>query len=114
MFPVSRKNALAHMWPSPDVIPPICRAIERCPDELWDSCATLDELGNRIEPLLVEYGARRFDFIWQMERHFAEPFGPLPSATLPEYAGIPEMFLVDADLSTWHAVGYVPESKRSQ
>ena len=93
MFPVSRKNALAHMWPAPDVIPQVCRAIEFCTDEIWDSCSTLQELADKLEHLLTEKGALKFDFVWQMERHFAEPFGPLPQATCVEYAGIPPMFV---------------------
>jgi len=102
------------MWPAPDVIPELCRAIEECPDELWDSAVTLSDLADRFEPLLTANGTTRFDFVWQMERHFAEPFGPLPQATCAEFAGVPAMFTDGADLTTWHAAGYTPGSSRHQ
>ena len=114
MFPVSRKNALAHMWPAPDVIPEICRAIEATPDDVWDSASSLPDLADRLSDVLAVHGARRDDLVWQMERHFSEPFGPLPPATVWTHAGIPPIFLEGADTSSWFAVGYTPRSGRPQ
>src|SRR4051794_3921569 len=110
MFPVSRKNALANMWPAADVIPEVCRAIEDAPDDLWDATESLPELADRMADLLATHGGRRDDFIWQMERHFSEPYGPLPPATVGTHSGIPAIFVEGADTSSWHAAGYTPGS----
>ena len=50
------------MWPAPDVIPQICRAIDEVSDEAWDAAADLDELTEIIRPVLEANGATRFDF----------------------------------------------------
>ena len=114
MFAVSRKNALAHMWCAPDVIPEICSAIEAITDETWDSAADLPSLKEAISKDLVAHGADPEDFIWQMERHFSEPFGPLPLATVTTHAGVPPVFMDGADTASWFAVGYTPGSGRRQ
>lgn len=112
VFPVSRKNAVGYMWPSPDVIPEVCLAVEDCPDDVWNAATDLESLAESMLPYLERYDATPFDFTWQMERHFSEPFGPLPEPTLPAYAGVPPMFLKESSeyRDQWVVSGYTPYS----
>lgn len=93
MFAIDKRLAQAVWYPAPDVIPQLCDALDAVPAELWNEHADLYELADAIEPFLVRHHARKWDFIWSMERHFSEPYGPLPKARISFMAGIPDMFL---------------------
>ncbi|MGD9943373.1 MAG: Phenylacetic acid catabolic protein [Burkholderiaceae bacterium] len=93
MFAIDKRLAQMVWYPAPDVIPQLCYALEEVPAELWNEHTDLYELADAIEPYLSRHGARKWDFIWSMERHFSEPYGPLPKARQTFMAGIPDMFL---------------------
>jgi 1,2-phenylacetyl-CoA epoxidase catalytic subunit len=97
MFPIDKRTAQMVWYPAPDVIPQICFAVDDVPMKVWNSTTDLYELADKIEPYLEKYGARKWDFIWSMERHFSEPYGPLPKAKQTFMAGIPDMFLQEVD-----------------
>lgn len=97
MFPIDR-HAVQNIWyPAPDVIPALCNALEDVSDDDWHACATLDELSALMAPHVTARGGRPEDFAWSMERHFSDPYGPLPKATHSFFAGIPDMFLETAE-----------------
>ncbi len=97
MFPVD-KRSVQFLWLSAaDAIPALCLALDDVPTEVWRDAPDLDGLADAITPYLQRHGARRWDFIWSMERHFSEPYGPLPKARQTFMAGIPDMFLGAAD-----------------
>jgi len=93
MFPVDKRTAQNLWYSAPDVIPELCFAVDEVPVELWNSHRDLYALADAIEPHLKRHGARKWDFVWSMERHFSEPYGPLPKAQQNFMAGIPDMFL---------------------
>ncbi len=93
MFPIDKRVVLNLWYPAADVVPPLCAALDDVPLELWNRHDDLYKLADAIEPTLVHHGARKWDFIWSMERHFSEPYGPLPKARQSFMAGIPDMFL---------------------
>jgi len=95
MFPIDKRFAQMAWYPAPDVIPQLCHALERIPDAQWNEHSDLYQLADAIEPVLKQFGARKWDFIWSMERHFSEPYGPLPKARQSFMAGIPDMFLAE-------------------
>ena len=95
MFPIDKRVAQGIWYPAPDVIPELCFAVDEVPMDTWNSAEDLYELADQIEPMLVRHGARKWDFIWSLERHFSEPYGPLPKARQTFMAGIPDMFLQD-------------------
>jgi ring-1,2-phenylacetyl-CoA epoxidase subunit PaaA len=93
MFPVD-KGVVQSLWYSaPDVIPELCFALDDIPSDLWNSHEDLDGLANAVEPYLRNHGARKWDFVWSMERHLSRPYGPLAKARTAFMAGIPDMFL---------------------
>lgn len=93
MFPVDIRIVPQVWYPAPDVIPQLCYALEHIPEAQWNAHSDLYALADDIEPVLKRHGARKWDFIWSMERHFSEPYGPLPKAKQSFMAGIPDMFL---------------------
>lgn len=93
MFPVDKRFAQAVWYPAADVVPDVCFAVDDVPMGLWNNHTELDALADAILPYLERHGASRWDFIWSMERHFSEPYGPLPKARQTIMAGIPDMFL---------------------
>ena len=93
MFPIDKRVAQQVWYPAPDVIPQLCYALEQVPDAQWNAHQDLYELADDIQPILKRHGARKWDFIWSMERHFSEPYGVLPKAKQAFMAGIPDMFL---------------------
>jgi len=93
MFPIDKRVAALAWYPAPDVIPQLCHALEVVPEAQWNEPKDLYELADAIEPTLKKFGARKWDFLWSMERHFSEPYGPLPKARQQFMAGIPDMFL---------------------
>jgi 1,2-phenylacetyl-CoA epoxidase catalytic subunit len=93
MFPIDKRIAQMVWYPAPDVIPQLCHALDHIPAAQWNEHTDLYELAADIEPALRSHGARAWDFIWSMERHFSEPYGPLPKARQSFMAGIPDMFL---------------------
>ena len=93
MFPIDKRVAQMVWYPAADVIPQLCAALDEIPAELWNEHNDLYELADAIEPTLIRHGTRKWDFIWSMERHFSEPYGPLPKARQSFMAGIPDMFL---------------------
>lgn len=93
MFPIDQRVVQNLWYPAPDVIPALCFALDDVPAETWRGAGDLAELATAVEPYLKRHGATKWDFIWSMERHFAEPYGPLPKATITFMAGIPDMFL---------------------
>jgi 1,2-phenylacetyl-CoA epoxidase catalytic subunit len=93
MFPIDKRIAQQIWYPAPDVIPQLCFALEHVPQAQWNAHQDLYELADDIEPILKQHGARKWDFIWSMERHFSEPYGPLPKAKQLFMAGIPDQFL---------------------
>ncbi len=93
MFAIDKRVAQMVWYPAPDVIPQLCYALDEVPAPLWNEQSDLYELADAIEPYLQKHGARKWDFIWSMERHFSEPYGPLPKAKQSFMAGIPDMFL---------------------
>lgn len=93
MFPVDKRLVSVVMYPAPDVVPEVLFAVDDCPWEVWDGQDDLYELGEVMTPYLEPYGARTWDFLWSMERHFSEPYGPLPKARQSFMAGVPDMFL---------------------
>ena len=95
MFPVDKRTVQSLWLAAPDAIPSLCAAIDEVPIDLWRQAASLDELADSIAPYLASHGARKWDFLWSMERHFSEPYGPLPKARQTFMAGIPDMFLKD-------------------
>jgi 1,2-phenylacetyl-CoA epoxidase catalytic subunit len=95
MFPIDKRVAQMVWYPAPDVIPQLCYALEDVPAAQWNEHSDLYQLADAIEPYLKKHGARKWDFIWSMERHFSEPYGPLPKARQSFMAGIPDMFLAD-------------------
>ena len=95
MFPIDKRTAINIWYPAPDVIPELCFALDDVPLEQWNSHSDLYELADDIEPTLIKHGARKWDFIWSMERHFSWPYGPLPKAKQRFMAGIPDFFLGD-------------------
>ena len=95
-FPVDKRLAEVLWFPAPDVIPELCATVSDVPQDVWHSTSDLYELADIIEPYLEKHGARKWDFIWSMERHFSEPYGPLPKAKQEIMAGIPDHFLQDA------------------
>ncbi len=100
MFAIDKHTAQAVMYPAPDVVPEILFAIDEVPSKEWNAAGTLEELAEVMTPHLDRAGARPWDFLWSMERHFCEPYGPLRPATQTTMAGIPEMFLPKASAST--------------
>jgi ring-1,2-phenylacetyl-CoA epoxidase subunit PaaA len=99
MFSIDKRVAQMVWYPAPDVIPQLCYALEDVPAAQWNEHTDLYALADAIEPILEKHGARKWDFIWSMERHFSEPYGPLPKARQSFMAGIPDIFLAD------HAAG---------
>ncbi len=95
-FPIDKRLAEVLWFPAPDVIPELCATVRDVPWDVWNSTTDLYELADAIEPYLKKNGARKWDFIWSMERHFSEPYGPLPKAKQTFMAGIPDEFLQDA------------------
>ena len=93
MFPIDKRLVHVVLYPAPDCVPEITFAVDDVPMKLWNEHDDLYELAAAIEPYLAKYGARKWDFIWSMERHFSEPYGPLPKAQQTIMAGIPDMFL---------------------
>jgi len=93
MFPVDKRSVQPLWFSAPDVEPALCFAIDDVPVDLWQQAHDLDELANAIDPYLQRHNARKWDFIWTMERHFSEPYGPLRKARQTFMAGIPDMFL---------------------
>ncbi len=93
MFPVDKRSVQPFWLSAPDAIPALCFAVDDVPAELWRGASGLDELADAVAPYLQRHGARKWDFIWSMERHFSEPYGPLPKARQTFMAGIPDMFL---------------------
>jgi 1,2-phenylacetyl-CoA epoxidase catalytic subunit len=104
-FPIDKRLAEVLWFPAPDVVPELCAAISDTPMEVWNSTEDLYELADVIEPYLKKHGGRKWDFVWSMERHFSEPYGPLPKAKQTFMAGIPDEFLQD--------VGGLPENAGS-
>ena len=92
-FPIDKRIVQVVCYPAPDVVPEMLDAIDDVPVALWDEHDDLYELADAIEPYLEKRKARKWDFIWSMERHFSEPYGPLPKARQSFMAGIPDMFL---------------------
>ena len=99
MFPIDRRTVLSIWYAAPDVIPALCSAIEDVPAETWDGCESLEALSEAMAPYVEARGGRPDDFVWSMERHFSEPYGPLPKATRTIFAGVPDMFTA-ADCGT--------------
>lgn len=93
MFAIDKRVAQMVWYPAPDVVPQLCYALDDVPASQWNAHTDLYELADDIEPVLRKHGARKWDFIWSMERHFSEPYGPLPKARQSFMAGIPDMFL---------------------
>lgn len=93
MFAIDKRIAQMVWYPAPDVGPQLCYALDDVPASQWNAHTDLYELADDIEPVLQKHGARKWDFIWSMERHFSEPYGPLPKARQSFMAGIPDMFL---------------------
>ena len=93
MFPIDKRLAQMVWYPAPDVIPQLCFALDEVPAEQWNEHDDLYALADAIEPVLARHGARKWDFVWSMERHFSQPYGPLPKARQGFMAGIPDMFL---------------------
>jgi 1,2-phenylacetyl-CoA epoxidase catalytic subunit len=93
MFPVDKRSVLPLWFSAPDILPEVATAVDEVPAELWRSAADLDQLADAISPYLTRHKARKSDFIWLMERHFAAPYGPLRKARQTFMAGIPDMFL---------------------
>lgn len=104
MFPIDKRLVHVVVYPAPDVIPQVLFAVDDVPMALWNEHDDLYELADAIEPYLDAYGVRKWDFIWSMERHFSEPYGPLPKARQVFMAGIPDMF-VQADPAATSAAG---------
>jgi len=99
MFPIDKRLVQVVMYPAPDVIPELLFAVDDLPMALWNSHTDLYELAEEITPYLHKHGARTWDFIWSMERHFSEPYGPLPKARQTFMAGIPDMFVGPSNAS---------------
>lgn len=97
MFPIDKRLVNVVVYPAPDCVAEILHAIDEVPMAKWNSTTDLYELADIIEPYLTRYGVRKWDFIWTMERHFSEPYGPLPKAKQTFMAGIPDMFLQDKE-----------------
>jgi len=93
MFPVDKRAVQVLWYAAPDVVPSLCFAVDDVPMDLWQSAADLDDLAALIKPQLDKHHANPWDFIWSMERHFSEPYGPLAKAKQGFMAGIPDMFL---------------------
>lgn len=93
MFPIDKRLVHVVMYPAPDVVPQMLHALDDVPVARWNAAESLEDLAARITPELEAHGARPFDFIWSMERHFSFPYGPLPKATQAFMAGIPDMFI---------------------
>ncbi len=102
-FPIDKRLVHVVMYPAPDVIPQLLFAVDDVPMALWNEHDDLYELADSIEPYLKRYGTSKWDFIWSMERHFSEPYGPLPKARQTFMAGIPDMFLQGLGDSTGDA-----------
>jgi 1,2-phenylacetyl-CoA epoxidase catalytic subunit len=96
MFPIDKRILPIVWYPAPDVVPELIAAVTDVALDTWNTTADLYELADIIEPTLSKHGARKWDFIWSMERHFSEPYGPLPKAKQQFMAGIPDQFLQDA------------------
>ena len=105
MFPIDKRILPIVWYPAPDVVPELIAAVTDVALDTWNTTADLYELADIIEPTLSKHGARKWDFIWSMERHFSEPYGPLPKAKQQFMAGIPDQFLQD--------VGGLPEDAGS-
>ena len=105
MFPVDKRVVPVLLFPAPDVVPGVIAAVSDVPLNVWNSTDDLYELADIIEPHLAKHDTRKWDFIWSMERHFSEPYGPLPKARQQFMAGIPDQFLQD--------VGGLPEDAGS-
>ncbi len=95
-FPVDKRLVEVLWMTAPDVIPALCKTISELPLAQWNETSDLYQLADLIEPQLKKNGAIKWDFIWSMERHFSEPYGPLPKAKQHFMAGIPDHFLQDA------------------
>lgn len=95
-FPVDKRLVEVLWFPAPDVIPELCATVRDAPWEVWNSTEDLYELADALQPYLDKHRARKWDFIWSMERHFSEPYGPLPKARQTFMAGIPDEFLAEA------------------
>jgi 1,2-phenylacetyl-CoA epoxidase catalytic subunit len=93
VFPIDKRLVHVVMYPAPDVVPQVLFAIDDVPAEAWNEADSLEDLATVMAPYLAKHGARVWDFVWSMERHFSEPYGPLPKATQPFMAGIPDMFI---------------------
>lgn len=96
MFPIDKRILPIVWYPAPDVVPQLIAAVGDVPLDVWNSTDDLYELADVIEPYITNHGGRKWDFIWSMERHFSEPYGPLPKARQQFMAGIPDEFLQDA------------------
>jgi len=96
MFPIDKRVLPIVWYPAPDVVPALIAAVADVPSDLWNAHDDLYELADAIEPYLTKRGGQKWDFIWSMERHFSEPYGPLPKAKQQFMAGIPDHFLQDA------------------
>ncbi len=97
MFPVDKRTAQNVWYPAADVVPEVCFAVDEVPIAQWNEATDIESLAESIAPTLARHGASPFDFLWSMERHFSEPYGPLAKATRTIMAGIPDMFLADED-----------------
>ena len=119
MFPIDKRVLPIVWYPAPDVIPELIAAVGDVPLDVWNSTSDLYELADTIEPYITKHGGRKWDFIWSMERHFSEPFGPLPKARQEFMAGIPDHFLQDAgglpeDAGSYEVSGVSDVMVRSQ
>ena len=119
MFPIDKRVLPIVWYPAPDVIPELIAAVGDVPLDVWNSTSDLYELADTIEPYITKHGGRKWDFIWSMERHFSEPFGPLPKARQEFMAGIPDHFLQDAgglpeDTGSYEVSGVSDVMVRSQ
>jgi 1,2-phenylacetyl-CoA epoxidase catalytic subunit len=110
VFPIDKRIAQMVWYPAPDVIPQLCFALDAVPDAQWNEHDDLYALAESIAPVLERHGARPWDFLWSMERHFSEPYGPLPKARQSFMAGIPDMFLQSGTADD----GVVPKVAPSQ
>jgi 1,2-phenylacetyl-CoA epoxidase catalytic subunit len=93
MFPVDKRLAQNLWYAAPDVIPAMCLAVDDVAVETWNAHDDLESLAEAIAPDLARRGVAVWDFVWSMERHFSDPYGPLPKARETFMAGIPDMFL---------------------
>jgi len=93
VFPIDKRLVFPIVYPAPDAVPEVIFAVDDVPMAQWNEHDDLYELADSIQPYLDKHKARKWDFVWTMERHFSEPYGPLPKAQQTFMAGIPDMFL---------------------